>query len=100
MVPGAADVASRPQRREETLVATSADIRPLPSGPLGERAERIAIHRGLSGHPRRDAETEAPHPQQLPPGVPGHRMNLFRNSATSKLALRAGKVFAAHHGSD
>ena len=62
VVPGATDVATRLERRGETLVAASADLRSMPGGPFRERAERIAVHRRLSGNARRTAKTETTHP--------------------------------------
>ena len=62
VVPGATDVATRLERRKETLVATPADLRPMPSGPFGERAKRIEVHRRPSGNTRRNAKTETNHP--------------------------------------
>ena len=62
VVQGATDIASRLERREETMVAASADLRSMPGGPFGERAERAAVHRRLSENARRNAKTETNNP--------------------------------------
>ena len=40
----------------------SADIRSMPSGPFGKRAERIEVHRRLSGNARGNAKAQTTDP--------------------------------------
>src|SRR5262249_52763867 len=61
-LPGAATASPRFEQGGETLVGAPADLRPLPSGPFGERADRIEVLGRAARHTRRHSEAEADPP--------------------------------------